>query len=305
MSALVTSAGLLSQAEAGLILPHEHLVTDLRTGEPPGFAEATEAAVIELMAPLLRAAGEAGVGTLVECTPVGVGRRADLVVALARAADLPVVLATGVYREPWVPDWVHAASEEQLADWMITELEQQVEQTGVRAGFIKVSAGDEGITECEAKILRAAAHAGRATGAAIGTHTIRGRVLAEQLDIVEDAGYRADRVIWIHAHVEPDFDANLAAARRGAWIEYDGIGPAGTQDELIERTLRMLEAGFGDRVLLSHDAGWYDPAQPGGGTPRGFTDLAESFLPALDAAGVGTDGIRMLSRENPFRAFAR
>jgi phosphotriesterase-related protein len=64
--------------------------------------------------------------------------------------------------------------------------------SGVQAGWIKLSVGDDGITECEAKILRAAAaRAGRETNAVIGVHTKRGRVVRNQLDLIEAAGYTA------------------------------------------------------------------------------------------------------------------
>ena len=86
-------------------------------------------------------------------------------------------MPTGIYREPWVPAWAHAASEDVLALWMQRELEGEIERTGVQAGWIKLSVGDDGITPCEAKILRAAARASLATGAVIGSHTIRGRVV--------------------------------------------------------------------------------------------------------------------------------
>ena len=68
---------------------------------------------------------------------------------------------------------------------------------------------------------------------------------------------------------------------------------------------QVLEAGFGSQLLLSHDRGWYDPAQPGGGTPQPFTYLTETFLPKLRAAGVAEEILRTLTVENPFRAFAR
>ena len=48
----------------------------------------------------------------------------------------------------------------------------------------------------------------------------------------------------------------------------------------------MLDAGFGGQLMLSMDRGWYDPAQPGGGTPRPFTYIVDEFLPKLAAAGV-------------------
>jgi phosphotriesterase-related protein len=66
-----------------------------------------------------------------------------------------------------------------------------------------------------------------------------------------------------------------------------------------------LDAGFGDKLMLSHDRGWYDPAQPGGGTPKPFTYLCEKFLPKLHEAGVDEATIEQLTVANPFRAYAR
>jgi phosphotriesterase-related protein len=305
MTQLITTLGPLRADELGLILPHEHIFVDLRTPDQPGYAQAEAADVLGLMAPEIARAQAVGVTALVECSAVGVGRRADILKVVSAATGLPLVVPTGIYREPWVPAWAHAAAEPELYTWMRGELEGDIKQTGVRAGWIKLSAGDDGLTACETKILRAAARAGAATGAVIGSHTIRGRVVADQLDVLEQAGYTPARFIWIHAQVEPDFALNLAMARRGAWIEYDALGSPEADDLIFDRVLKMLAAGFGAQVLLSHDRGWYDPAQPGGGTPRPFTPLSEHFLPRLRAAGVDDATLAQLTRHNPFRAFAR
>jgi phosphotriesterase-related protein len=305
MPNLITTFGPKRADELEMILPHEHVFVDLRTYDQPGYAQAEAVDVIALMGPELTAARAAGVSALVECTPVGVGRRADILKAVSTAIGMPLVVPTGIYREPWVPDWAQAASEDALCEWMLGELNGQIEQSSVQAGFIKLSAGDDGITDCEAKILRAATRAARETGAAIGSHTIRGRVVRDQLDIIEAGGYTAERFIWIHASAEPDFALNLEMARRGAWIEYDWIGDPATDADFIDRITRMLDAGLGDRLLLSHDRGWYDPAQPGGGTPKPFTYINQHFLPKLRVAGLDETTIRMLTRDNPFRAFAR
>ncbi|NOZ26952.1 MAG: esterase [Chloroflexi bacterium] len=306
MAQLITTLGPKGPDELGMILAHEHVFVDLRTPDQPGYAEAEASDVIRLMAPEIERARAAGVTAIVECSAVGVGRRADILKAVSEATQFPLVVPTGIYREPWVPDWAHAAGEEELRDWMVGELQGEIEGSGVQAGWIKLSAGDDGITECEAKILRAAARAGVATNAVIGSHTVRGRVVRDQLDIIEEMGYTPERFIWIHAQNEPDFDMNLEMARRGAWIEYDAIGGGSFDDDFfIDRIRRMLDAGLGHRVLLSHDRGWYDPAQPGGGTPRPFTYISEVFLPKLRAAGVDEGAIQQLTQENPFRAFAR
>jgi phosphotriesterase-related protein len=305
MPQFVTTLGLKSESELGLILPHEHIFVDLRPLGTRGHGQSSEGEVVRLMAPELERARAAGVSAIVECTPEGVGRRIDLVVAVSRAADFPVVVPTGIYREPWVPEWARQASEERLRAWMQGELEGFIAGTGVQAGWVKLSAGDDGLTAAETKILRAAGRAARAAGAAIGSHTIRGRVVLEQLDILAEQDFPARRFISIHAQAEADFELNLAVARRGAWISYDGIGWADDDGMYVQRIQAMLAAGYGGQVLLSHDRGWYSPAEPGGGQAKPFTYLSEVFLPKLRAAGVSEEQIRLMTVQNPFRAFAR
>jgi len=307
MTGLITTLGIKSPAEMGMLLPHEHIFVDLRTWDTPGYACAEVEDVVRRMAPELSRARAAGVTAIVECSTVGVGRRAEFDRAVSEAAGLALLVPTGIYREPWVPGWAHAASEAQLAGWMLGELQGEIEASGVQAGWIKLSAGDDGLSSCEAKILRAAAVAGRETNAVIGSHTIRGRVVRDQLDLIESMGHAAHRFIWIHTQAEPDFKLHLEMARRGAWLEYDAIGnPDVENDEYyVEHIQRLLEAGLGGQLLLSHDRGWYDPALPGGGVPRPFTYISEVFLPGLRAAGVDEETIRQLTCLNPWRAFAR
>ncbi len=307
MTGIVTTLGQKNSAELGMILPHEHIFVDLRTWDTPGYAQAEAEDVIRLMAPELVRAREAGVTAIVECSTVGVGRRADIDWAVSQVANFPLVIPTGIYREPWVPAWAHSATEEQLADWMLGELQGEIDHSGVQAGWIKLSAGDDGLTDCEAKILRAAATAGRETNAVIGSHTMRGSVVRTQLDIIEATGYTAGRFIWIHTQAESGFAVQLEIARRGAWLEYDSIGNNEwvSEESIIENILHLLDEGFGNQLLLSHDRGWYDPALPHGGTPKPYTYLSEVFLPRLRANGVDEATIRQLTQVNPFRAFAR
>jgi phosphotriesterase-related protein len=307
MARITTTLGLKSSSELGLILPHEHIFVDLRTWDTPGYAQAEVEQVLQLMAPEIKKAQKVGVTAIVECSTVGVGRRADIDRAVSEATHLPLVIPTGVYREPWVPDWAHAASEAELTDWMLSELQGEIEESGVQAGWIKLSAGDDGLTACETKILRAAAAAGRQTNVVIGSHTVRGRVVREQLDIIEAMGYDVGRFIWIHTQAEPDFALHLEMARRGVWLEYDAIGNIdGESDEYyLEHFQRLLDAGLEGQLLLSHDRGWYDPALPHGGVPKPYTYLTDVFLPKLRAIGVDEGMIHQLTQLNPFQAFAR
>jgi phosphotriesterase-related protein len=301
---LYTTLGPLSRDQLGMILPHEHVFVDLRTPDQPGYAEADEADVLRLMVPEIEKIKALGITALVECSTGGVGRRADMDLAVSRATNFPIVVPTGNYREPWIPEWVKTATEAELEAWMLKELNERFDEADYRAGWIKLSAGDDGITPLEAKVLRAAARAAAQTNAVIGSHTIKGRVVMDQLDIIEEEGYRAERFISIHTQAEKDFGLNLAVAERGAWIEYDNIGWV-DDDELLPLILKVLEAGRGRQLLLSHDRGWYNPANQPGEVPKPYTHLSEVMLPKLRAAGVDEPTITILTHDNPFNAFAR
>jgi phosphotriesterase-related protein len=306
MAKLITTLGEKSLEDLGLILPHEHIFVDLGDIKAESYKSADAAEVVSIMSPEIEKAKSAGVTALVECTPVGVGRRVDIVKAVSEATNFPVVVATGIYREPWIPEWAQEAAQGKLESWLISELLTGIEDTGVRAAFVKLSAGNDGITDCETKILRAAASAGRMTNATIGSHTIRGRVVLRQLEILEEEGYTPERFIWIHAQMEKDTALHLEVAERGSWLEFDAIGSEAFSDEyFVERILTFIDAGFAEQLLLSQDRGWYDPSKPKGGSQQPYTYLTETFLPKLRAAGVDDAMIDQLTRVNPFGAFAR
>ena len=305
MPYLYTTHGKLTRDKLGFILPHEHIFVDLRTPDTPGQGVAEEKQVVALMSPELKAIKQQGVTALVECTPEGVGRSADMVTAVARDADFPVVLPTGIYREPWVPAWAIEAGEDYLFDWMLSELENGIKESGVPAGFIKLSAGDDGLTEIEAKILRAAIRASKLTNAVIASHTINSSVVEQQIAVMESEDFDLSRFIWVHAQVDT-LESNLKLAPLDLWIEYDGINGEDESDaEYTRRIKTMTEAGYGGQILLSMDRGWYDPALENGGTAKPFTLLGEVFLPKLRAAGFTEAQIHQFTAENPFNAFAR
>lgn len=308
MATLYTTRGEYGRDDLGLILPHEHVFTDLGPMEEANWKDAEPEPVIEQVGPMIERAREAGITALVEPTPEGVGRRVDIVQAVSEATAFPIVVATGVYQEPSIPDWVREASEDELYEWMVADLTEGVDETGVRAAFIKVSTDDDdptGLSDDEAKILRAAARAGAETGAVIGSHTLHEDVVHEQLDVIEDAGYTAEQFIWIHSQAEP-VDAHERVAERGAWIEYDWIGGHDQDDDrYVDLIQHMLDAGYGDQLLLSQDRGWYDPSQPEGGEYDEYTYLVEEFLPKLRAAGVDAATVERLTHDNPYDAYAR
>ena len=275
---LQTVNGPVPIEQLGLILPHEHLFTDLRGPLAPGYARAEPEAVARVMAPYLAEAHQAGVTALVECSTVGVGRNVAVLRHLAGITPIHIIAPTGVYREAYVPPRLKELSTRELAREWVRDLTEGIDGTEVRAGFIKVCASDDGPTPLEERILQAAALASRQTGAAVASHTANGAVARREIEILASAGLDLRRFIWVHAMLEPDPALHAEAARQGVYVEFDAIGADwASQDGMVDHTLALLEAGYGEQILLSHDAGWYDPSQPDGrpadGGIRGFTAL--------------------------------
>ncbi|WP_415381059.1 phosphotriesterase [Halosimplex sp. TS25] len=305
---LHTTRGSLDRGDLGLILPHEHVFVDLGPAEEANWRDADPEAVVEVMAPEVERARDAGVTALVEATPEGVGRRVDVDLAVSEATDFPVVVPTGIYQEPSIPQWARDASEDELTEWLVGELTDGVGDTGVTAAWIKVSTDDDdptGLSPDEETILRAAARAGDRTGAAIGSHTLHGEVVNRQLDVIEEVGYSAERFIWIHAQAA-DERYHREVAERGAYVELDWIGGDDQADaDYVDWIRGLRDAGHTEQILLSQDRGWYDPSEPGGGEQRPYTYFTDEFLPRLREADFEERTIRRLTHDNPFDAYAR
>lgn len=293
----------------GLMLPHEHLFVDLRGPFADGYGQADSEAVWQLMQPYMQAIEKIGVTAFVDCAPAGVGRNVHVLRYIAERTPIHIIAPTGVYKEGFIPTDLQDVSVEYLADLWAREITEGMDGTDSRAGFIKVALVDDGPKEIEIRNLKAAAAASLRTGAVVASHTIGGRAARQELDILEDAGLNLQRFIWVHAHTEPDTAIHIEAAKRGAWVEFDAVGAESwhPQDKLLESVLALIEAGYADHVLLSHDAGWYDSGRPGGLPPdgvRGYTALYEEFIPAMQARGVDDATIHLLTVANPARAFA-
>jgi len=304
---LHTLTGPVAASEIGLILPHEHIFVDLRGPYAPDYAQAKAEDVIQLMQPYLEAAWSAGITALVECTPPGVGRNLVILRRVAEITPIRIIVPTGIYREAFTPMDMRNLEVDTLANLWIQELEEGIEGTHIRAGFIKLAMSDNGPTEIEIRNLKAAAKASRSTGAVIASHTTSGAIMQTELEVLEQAGLDLHRFIWVHADAEPNSSFHLEAARRGAFVEYDGIGARPDMDGQVDFVLALIKAGYKDHLLLSHDAGWYEPGQPGGspaGGVRGFTTLTKEFLPRLRMRGIQEETIREITIHNPFNAFA-
>jgi phosphotriesterase-related protein len=221
-------------------------------------------------------------------------------------SGLRIIAATGIYgaaQQKFIPDYARSESAGQLAERFVREIQDGIEPDGIRPGIIKTGVNAVPLPEIEQKLVRAAALAYKATGLTVASHTGPGAPALEQLRILEEAGVAPGAFIWVHAQGEKDHELHKQVARRGAWVEFDGIGPK-SADWHLECVRSMADAGLLERVLLSQDAGWYRPGEPGGGSYRGYTFLFTDFLPRLRGAGFRDSDIEQLLVKNPASALA-
>lgn len=302
---VMTVRGLVSPSEVGLTLPHEHVVVDFAPAGEQAMSEYSREDVLEVVLPHIRALREAGCSTLVDATPAFLGRDPFLLQALSAETGIHIITNTGYYGardDIHVPEHAFSDSVDDIAAVWIGEWRDGIGSSGVRPGFIKIGVDPRSLSEMDAALITAAARTHLSSGLTIASHTEVREAVFEQIDILLGEGVHPSAWIWVHAQAEDDTSAHVQAARRGAWVEFDGIAPD-TIDRHVELVQNMKRERLLRRVLISQDAGWYSVGEPGGGTFRTFTLLITRFLPALREAGFSDEEIRMLTVENPADAY--
>jgi phosphotriesterase-related protein len=88
----------------------------------------------------------------------------------------------------------------------------------------------------------------------------------------------------------------------GTWIAFDNFNEK-QLERYVQFALLMKQKGLLNKVLFSHDAGWYDPGKPDGGQFRGFTEIENLLIPALLKSGLDQKDIDQLLITNPAEAF--
>lgn len=307
MAHVQTVLGPVDPATLGVTLPHEHTQIALwYIQDRWDYWQLTRDA--DLIAAELGAFREAGGGAIVDLTLPGVGRDPAWLQAVARATGLHIVMGCGWYRTAYYPAelLVDRRSVDSLADELVREIDDGVDDSGVRPGIIgEIGTDKPWVGALEERVHRAVARAARRTGLAITTHAVLSPVGLDQLALFEAEGADPTRVVIGHADSYPHLEHYLAIAERGASIEFDFLGMSFTPRErvgetrIIELLCELLGRGHSERILLSQDVCHDSQLSHYGGS--GFTYLARTFLPRLRAAGVSDAEIETMTVANPRR----
>ncbi len=306
-----TVLGDVSPDRLGVTQPHEHTVI------LPGpssrvnaslLLDSSSAAIAELSE--YKAAGGSA---LVDAQPIGVERSPNLMRQISEQSGVTIIAATGFHRDCFYPDdhFLRSETTEQLGERLIREIEVGMmndssdEETTVKAGVAKFTSEYHFIPPLARKACEATAMAHRKTGVPILTHTERGTCGLEQVELARSFGVEPSAMILCHLDRNPDRFLHRDIAQTGAFLVYDGIARTKYWPDsvIIDLILAMLEAGFGDRIMLAMDVATRSIWRHYGGGP-GLDYLLRHFIPRLRSAGATESDVTRFLVDNPARALA-
>ena len=208
-----------------------------------------------MVLPHLQQVRALGCQTLVECTPAYLGRDARLLQRLSSASGVHhpdrTPATTARRRTSTLPAFAFAETAEQLAARWIREAERGIDDTGIKPAFMKIGVDAAPLSEIDAKLVRAAARTHRETGLPIASHTGTGAAAMAELDLLEADGVPPSAFIWVHAQSERDDTFHVRAARRGAWVEFDGISPSSRRASPRARAAHEDRGAVGPRARVA------------------------------------------------------
>ncbi len=302
---VMTVMGPLHKYKMGKTLVHEHILVDfIGAAEVSADRYNIEEAFAKAL-PHLTDIVKLGCKTLIECTPAYLGRDVLLLRKLSEATGLHLITNTGYYgasREKFIPPHAYTISAQQLADIWIKEWKEGIDNTATKPGFIKSGVDTAPLSAMQRKLITASCLTHLSTGLPFAVHTGNGAAALEQYEIIRQLHVSPEAWIWVHAQSEKDTRIHLRLAKAGTWISFDGLNKDNTKEYL--QLLRVMKREHClHRVLISHDAGWYNVGSENGGTYSPHTTAFNSFIPMLLTNGFTTGDIEQVFEKNPADAF--
>ena len=317
MSAVETVRGPVEVERLGRTLMHEHVfVLDPEATE--NYAHLWGASywdedvrVADAIAKLRRLR-DGGIETIVDPTVFGLGRCIPRIQRINAEVELNIIVATGVYAFLELPSFLAYRSDDWIVELFVREIREGIDDTGVKAAFLKCAVERHGIIGDVPRILADVAEAAVETGVPVMVHTnAPARTGLPALESLTKAGVDPSRIVIAHAGDSNDLPYLRAIADTGASLGCDrfSIEHFNPDANRIETLSTLVAEGYTERVHLGHDAAcfldfmvgnpWFADEHPD------YLHISEKVVPALLAAGVTTAQIDQMLIDNPRRFFGR
>jgi len=194
------------------------------------------------------------------------------------------------------------AGDDELVAIMLGDLLDGMDGTTARAGVAKLGTSDGVVLPVEERIARAVGRVQAETNCPVITHTTRGTMAPEQLDLLTSAGADLSRVAVSHMDQNLDFGLLDELCARGAYVIFDGCSKTkyAPDSARIAMLRRLVDAGRAERLLVSGDMGRRSYLRAYGGGP-GFGYILDDFVPRLRREGFSEELVETIFVSNPAR----
>lgn len=338
MKMIQTVLGWIEREAVSAVLPHEHILSDLRPLVEPvdngvfyekvalhNYGELSrnpyavldnavlddrEAAIDEFIR-----LNKTGFNLVADVTTADFGRDVRFLRELSQKTGVHIVAGCGCYVDGSVREEWKQKSVTELREMIFTELTEGIDGTDIKAGVIGEIGSGEKISEYEYKFLKAAAEAQRETGFGMHIHAcLWNREGLNALDYAVNCGADACKVCVDHADVLLDRDYILGILDRGAYVEFDDFGKEYYVDrenrnllknsfahdvQRVERIKELIERGYVSQILITNDICLKSMLHAYGGW--GYDHIPRHILPMMEDYSISKQDIDTIIRENPLR----
>ncbi|WP_040978565.1 phosphotriesterase family protein [Oceanobacillus jeddahense] len=326
MGFIRTLHGDIDPSTLGFTYSHEHIVC-----RPPYWVEQKQDDLLlddrDKSKQDVRDFKELGGQAIVDATAVDYGRDIRAVKEIAEETGITIIGTAGFNKSfLWdapIPEhvkkvtgdyatydqWIDAKSVNELADFVIREIEEGLEGTKIPGGQVKFGTGYNRITPLEEKTLRAVAIAHHETKAPMHSHTEAGTMGLEQIALLQKEGVNLEYMSFGHMDRNPDPYYHEQIAQTGAFLSFDGISKIkyAPESTRIHCILELVKKGYEDQILVSGDTArksYYKHYDHG----LGLEYIIGKWVPRFidEAHRNGFDGEKLIDKifiRNPERCF--
>ena len=318
-----TVLGAISADELGITLMHEHVLA----GNMGWYVDETrypfdKEVATKIALKIMEELKSYGVKTYVDATPKDIGRNVRFLKEVSEKSGMNIVCSTGLYTDATGASvyfkYLNTLTDgiKEIHELFTKESTEGIENTGIKAGVIKLATGLGTITPYEKMVFTAAARVQKETGVPIITHTEAGTMGPEQADLLISEGADPKHIVIGHAGGSADMKYHTSILDRGVYLAFDRIGldspmyHAGPDTLRVACILGLISMGYGSRIVFSHDyvMQWAGknpcPLWPEESIKNWYpTHIFKDIIPTLRKAGVTDDQINTIMVTNPRRVF--
>src|SRR3954469_12249187 len=320
MSTIETVQGPVDAGKLGLTLIHEHVRfrdEAIARNWPQLYDPNVE---FSRAADAVFAAKEHGVETIVDPTAMFGGRDVRFQKQIADTTGVRIVPCTGIYTYDYLPHAFENRDPDQIAELFVDDLTKGVQQSEIKAAFLKCAADVAGVTENVEKVHRACARASVQTGAPVMAHSApSANTGPRQVEIFLEEGMAPEKIQIAHCGDSPDVEYIQGLLDQGVYVGLDryGLEMFLPIDKRNEVTAELLRRGHAERVFLGQDfcasIDWFPPEvqeQLQGNEDMirnwSMTLVFEEVVPFLREQGVMDDAVYdTVFTQNPARWLER